>query len=83
MGKLIPIRRRELPEDPLKGCTLMPGCGGARRAPRKTPPGRLALTVLLCIASLAVATACAGEPKLIYIIPLATSAVCVGISRRL
>lgn len=81
MGKLIPLRRRELPEDPLKGRPMMPDCGGA--PPRKTPPGRLALTILLCIASLAVATACAGEPKLIYIIPLAASAACVGISRRL
>ena len=83
MSKLVPLRRRELPEDPLKGCTLMPDCGGAHHAPRRTPPGRLVLTILLCIACLGCATACAGEPKLIYIIPLAASAACVGISRRI
>ena len=81
MGKLIPLRRRELPEDPLKGRPMMPDCGGVEQ--RKTPPGKLALTILLLLPNPAVATACAGEPKLIYIIPLAASAACVGISRRL
>jgi len=81
MGKLVPFRRRELPEDPLAGCRLM--ADYKRPPPRKTPPGRLALTILLCAACLGCATACAAAPKLMYIIPLAATAACVGISRRL
>ena len=81
MGKLIPLRRRELPEDPLKGRPMMPDWGGA--TPREKTPNTLALTTPPSLTNLAVATDRAGEPKLIYIIPLAASAACVGISRRL
>lgn len=81
MGKLVSIRRQELPPDPLAGCRLMTDCGGPPR--RKTPPGRAALTIALCAACLGCATACAAAPKLMYIIPMIATAVCAGISRRL
>lgn len=80
MGKLVPIRRQELPEDPLAGRSLMTDCG--RSAP-KPPSGRMALTIALCAACLGCATACAAAPKLMYIIPMIATAVCAGISRRL
>lgn len=81
MGKLVHMRRRELPPDPLKGCHLMEDCGRPPR--RKTPPGRAALTIALCAVCLGCATACAAAPKLMYIIPMIATAVCAGISRRL
>lgn len=79
MGKLVPMR--QLPPDPLEGCRLITDRGGT--PPPKTSPGRAALTIALCAASLAYTTACIAAPKLMYLIPAVAAAICAGITRRL